>query len=721
MKKGNSIMKKSDILFRGIATFISITILVFISFIISHRFTVGPITGAMFSLPTNTENYKISAQTIRSSLKDFTIQGNAIKSISNDPWILLQNIDKTYRYIYLDIGDLSEKSTTSQLFFFKNGDISHKQTFTLHEGINIIPLELQDISTLRLDLTNRAGVYLEVDAIKFTNNYFSVLSSSFWIIFLSLSICSAILFILFINNRKSKKSITINQKNYAWLSDIRNSFVLHKTELITSAILELIIFGYEIFNFTLSVDEEREIVHAYGSSTEIENLLLQEGRWGAFLFRKLETLDGTFTPYIETFLSVVFIFAAAVFLLFSFEKLANTKFNKISYVVFIGLFSSLPFIVAEWMCYSIMNTFLSAGMFFVAFTQYLLSVFITNMNNSGKKIILKHKALLISVILINTWNFGMVESIIPFFITATCFALTIYAVYNSNINFKNLFTCILSYVIPFVISFVLYYAIRMIIQPSAYTDKFIHWGNSDFNDIIRNWATMLTNIFNSELPGSSGLLITLSIFIITIIISAFKADNIKQAFISIFCAFCSIAGVFSLNILTGGSTPLRTMISLMLLASVPWIITLEYFKNIKPAHVISIIISISVLWQQTAWLNRIWFGANLCYTLDVNMGYEIGNEIKNEAQNYYEKPIVIVGRYQHNSPNIIKIDAVGQSIFYRPRSAYKTYLLRYLGFDFSLADSSEEELAKEYSTNMPIYPQEGYVQEFNEVIVVRIS
>ena len=48
-------------------------------------------------------------------------------------------------------------------------------------------------------------------------------------------------------------------------------------------VLAVLIYGYEVFDFSLSVDEEREIVNAMGTSLDITKLGWLEGRYSGWI------------------------------------------------------------------------------------------------------------------------------------------------------------------------------------------------------------------------------------------------------------------------------------------------------------------------------------------------------------------------------------------------------------------------------------------------------
>lgn len=128
-----------------------------------------------------------------------------------------------------------------------------------------------------------------------------------------------------------------------------------------------------------------------------------------------------------------------------------------------------------------------------------------------------------------------------------------------------------------------------------------------------------------------------------------------------------------------------------------------------------------ILLNQAVWVNKIFTGANIGYQLDVEWGYDVGTKIIAKCpDSYSEKPLVFVGRYYHESPVIYRIDAAGWSLS-ATASKNMVYTLRYLGFDFIHSDKSQQAQGAVYAQDMPVYPVDGCIQEFDDMIVVRLS
>lgn len=156
---------------------------------------------------------------------------------------------------------------------------------------------------------------------------------------------------LFKNDRAFTRKI-----KYGYISDIIDFCRSHKVLLWVLAFVMIASFGYEVCNFSVSPDEEREIVRAAGTSQDITKLLLHEQRYGSWILKQILTLDGVFTPAVQSFLAVVFQgLAAIIFCMVMQFAAGERKIKESTFIVFSVLYITYPCVVAEFMSYDILT------------------------------------------------------------------------------------------------------------------------------------------------------------------------------------------------------------------------------------------------------------------------------------------------------------------------------------------------------------------------------
>ena len=128
--------------------------------------------------------------------------------------------------------------------------------------------------------------------------------------------------------------------NYKNVSDIIDVYVgkisrfisANKGIICWSIFLGIFAFGYELFNFSFSIDEE---FPTWWKFSELSKLWVQQGRWSNYFLFKL-FLRESLIPYIPTFVSIVFIVISYLILI------EIIKGDWISKAIFACIFITFP-------------------------------------------------------------------------------------------------------------------------------------------------------------------------------------------------------------------------------------------------------------------------------------------------------------------------------------------------------------------------------------------
>lgn len=499
-------------------------------------------------------------------------------------------------------------------------------------------------------------------------------------------------------------------------SEMKNFFTNNKWILIVIVFFTMLCFNFEISNFTLSIDEEREIVQGSTTGTwKLENWI-KEGRFGIYILKKFFTIDGVFTPGLASLVASILLAISAGIWCLNIHKTIK-KVSRFSLVAFIGMYLSMPFVVAEYMSYSIFNIEVNFAMVLMAISIYYLIKY-------------KEEKVKIHIVFSGLCFMGCIsiyQAFIPMFITATCLINLNSIIISEKVDFKEWILDIRDYVIAFVVGLGSYYIINMIfrlVYPSnGYTGTFIAWNSGEsFREILIQLISRTCEIFfNLEIPGIKSLICTIIAFFVYIAYLVIKNNGIKRWLI-LFMSICLIISPMSLSIVLGNRLPIRTMLAIMLMAGGIWFIIIQYNFEFKWIKLLSIFMALILIWNQVQDLNRLFYGDYLCYQLDQEMGHQIAQDILNINNGEIpDKPIIFVGRYVHAAPNIIRVDAIGQSFFGRPRNIYKLLFLDYLGYHFKYPTIQQEELAQKYAEMMPKWPAKESIQEFEDFIIIRLK
>lgn len=161
------------------------------------------------------------------------------------------------------------------------------------------------------------------------------------------------------------------------------------------------------------------------------------------------------------------------------------------------------------------------------------------------------------------------------------------------------------------------------------------------------------------------------------------------------------------------------------------IITSVYYilSKKQSLHKLAILlITMLVLWQ-TRDLNQWFYNEYIKYQKDLKVAYQLAEDIEKNSNNL-NKPIVFIGDFEKdfyaiNTP--IGSQSNGLSVLWWGKDAFEengTELIKFidsLGYNFRIPTDAQCEEASKLSKEMNTYPKEGYIKEFEDFIVVKIS
>ena len=708
----------------------SVIFLIIISYCIASVLILGEIRTPVFIHNSNffCKSYSLEQIKERSDYLDF-LEYDDIVSATNPKFrtqvdsfsrIHLPYGKKGNRdgYLFMDIGVLSEENIDVRVCVFEGQKEPVTFVKKVNEGNNLFKIPLENGIEIRIDFLTSVPVDFVLNDLKVSNQLVGILPASwYWCFLFCFLIGLEFIFCCFKKNIKLQKVLYGRsvQGIYILEKGIKKAICFiksHKWAFLLCFCICIFTYAYNLMNFSLGVDEERDIVRSLGTIENVKELLLREGRFGLYLFRRLETLDGSFTVFVEEILSVIFIFGNIVVLAKCLEVVSSQKLRDSAIVVFGGMLATLPFINAEIMCYSIMNAGVYYSVMITSMALLLVSLYLSN----------QKRWYLFSALLLTVVALFFTEANNAWFIVGTVFINLVWVIANSTVTWKEWIKNVLHYAGLYIVSFLIYMSIRSIIGESGYVSGYIHWQDGKPIELLRDVFVWIgTLMINKSLPGAIYMSVGILIFSGFILVSVL-GQKWSRACLVLFLAICLFITPFSLCFVAGSRMPYRTLEALLLLEAGVWFVVINFIDKNLIARYILLIIAFCVIWKQCVWMNRIFYGADLSAKLDMEMGYSIGEEIERTVgSKQVLKPIVFVGEYQHSSPNIYKIDAVGQSVFNRAPSRYKVYYLRHLGFEFQQADKQQIDKAQQLAQDMNVWPLAGSIKEFDDFIVVKLK
>ena len=510
------------------------------------------------------------------------------------------------------------------------------------------------------------------------------------------------------------------QKNLTHFRNVRNElerFFIRKKALLTFILLlSVSIYGYEIFNFSVTGDEERELVSALIHFDSIE-VGIEEGRFGYSFLKKVLFSNSVFTPVYATLLATLFLTISAFLWCFLFDKLLNIFAEKklnIAYIIFCGMFLSVPYATTGIMCYSTINTEVMFGVLLIPIILLCIQYYMENASTSW---------IFLSVFF-TVFALSIYQSLLNDIVLGSCIVCFLWQIQTQNRKFLILIKRIFIYVFNLFCAFIIYYLIsaNLLGDNDRMTDFFV-WGTIPASQILQSFWSDLMEVISWNNPIGRYLCIILVLYFMCLLYSFihFSLSRLFELLLGFLMIICAVITDLSLGTFMhpGAHTSFLLLFGFLCFYI---IYTVSLLKNkLRMGYYIIIVLLSFIVLRHIEIDNKLYYGGNLCAQLDMQMGYQIGQDIIRTVGNLNtELPVVIWGSYQHSSPSIIRNGMVGRSIFAR-KNYYKIYYLNLLGFPIKAADDTLVEKSGYLISDMPCWPQNGSILITEDMVIVKIS
>ena len=504
-----------------------------------------------------------------------------------------------------------------------------------------------------------------------------------------------------VNDYKEKIKELVNNKKY----------------MLAILITAILGYGYYVTNVSIGMDDTC-LDRYYGEF--YSNNMICYGRWGSYLLYKILNLT-SFTPFWVEALTVIIILLTTI--LVSAFIVRNTKRDNIKLPI---IFSCI------YLSYSLINEpliFQTSNLAYVLSNLLIIGAIILWYEIFKENIKLKFRYMII-IYGIMAMTISMYEACCQTYITGLLICMLILIIKDRKNN-KDIFKFLIKGIGILIVSIVLYYAILKLFYIIGVPNKLsggrnIYWFE---NGIINGINTVVKNItyytINRIMYFPVLELLICEVIGLVLAIYAF----IKQKNIYIFNIYILLViSNFALSILQCKQILYRTCISWNLFVASTITSVVIVFQNTKKIkNLLLCFIVLLVLWQ-TKDLNQWFYNEDIKYKNDVYMGHSIANDIMKNT-NYKFKPIVFAGvcKQRINAQNQIGAQSNGFTLFnWAPRAfddnSYELIkFLRMLGYYFKNPTNEQWERGNELAAEMKEYPKDGYIKEYEDIIVVKLG
>lgn len=501
------------------------------------------------------------------------------------------------------------------------------------------------------------------------------------------------------------------------VQEITKFLSAHKIVFFAVIFITILAYGYEIANFTLSIDEELVIRN---TDWNPPIAWIKQGRPSIVLIKLLFNTVSVI-PFWNTFMAISVLFGATVAWFQVFSKYITQKIKGVAFFIFCSIFLTMP-IHAEYMVFSTYNFEVSIGFLLAALSTLFLSHWFSNHTKTGLVI-----GLLLYIVVV-----AIYQSFIMVVFCGLSIFLFLYFIellkQKESIAFKSSLINIVQLLGIIVFVVVIYKIIDILLQnvfpSSGYIEGFFGWKYLNKKIVISNLQEYFKDmILGDKIFGSFLIFPTLMLSGVMGIYYLFKGKEFKLLFFLIIGIGFS---PFALSFLIGSPMPLRAMQSLPLMLAGMWLILYQVVDHRTIRNLLFVIVILISLYQTQA-MTRLFYSDNQRYKEDISIANRIGERISLlplAEDTRKSDTVVFVGSYvPSNNPSIIRSEIIGRSFFeWEGGNTYRIIaFMNGLGYDYTSPTKEQLSVSKELSRDMPVWPDLGSIEQKEGIIIVKLS
>lgn len=680
------------------------------------------------------ESIEFSQEELYQNLHGFEQDGEVITSLHDDPWIYVSLGEKRFGLrLYINLTLEEDQILNAQIFYRDNvSGFSEEKSFwvQLHNGLNVIQKPIRHLEYLRLDLTNQPYENMIVEYVVIDNyqynwaRFFAINVSLFLLLLL---ICLYIgseripriktLYIRFANTDKAKKWLQIHKKERAILINIQSVFRHSKMFYITTLLVLIGCYLFTLVNPSMGIDD----VHF--ENYFCNHFSLMTGRWTYIVWMwALGYLR--FLPMSTDFIVVISLYMSGIIYAHILDLVSKDRVSEVGKTIFSCGIISFSYIAHLFV---FMGANIGVMPIFLA-TSICMLVFYKMWNKELNKIV-GSAIFIFTGMLANDYGYQ--------FIAVALFILLLLMLTfddEKDLTFGKTILATIFYTGLTVLSIIAYFGIGRLLQ-SIYgvgrvpyvEDFFQHDFSQGFGSVLSHLSYGIRSLYQNN----ETMRMVFVISIVLLIASIINSIRQKNVMILIVAAFLCLSP-FLLAILLGNMMmPMRTLIHTALFFGFALFYIYDTLRNIPIVGIIlkycsSIIIAIVIL-NQVIEMNTIFYIDYQRYQFDRNTSQTIITDIN--RLNTEDKPILILGAINFNHP-YGRYDFVGHSTLFWSRHAILSSELHsqeilsfwyFMGYQFTIAPIADKGLLLELFESMPAYPQEGYVMDAGDFIIIKLG
>lgn len=502
----------------------------------------------------------------------------------------------------------------------------------------------------------------------------------------------------------------------------------HRIVLYVIVFIGLIGYGFEVSNFSLTIDEEMELARAF--QEPFKNVYMWHIGYLRFFLgwlRSVFSLNGAFVPYVTTFMAVVWLGASAGLWCVLIKKYFK-KASSLALSGFVAMYMTVPFVIPELLIFATTCDITFFANFLITFALYLI-----DQNKDKKRASYYVWAGLAAFVAVNIY-----QAYAGVFVTGFAAMLLLWALTRASkreITFKNIFYFSKWYVIlggaavGGYVAFTKLFTWAYQLKSTAYVDNMFGWSSQGFSRGLYNIASSIYRTISPKGTYGSRIVLATLVVLIIFVLAYFVFNRNRQGLAVVFIGAFFTLSVYALPILLGSSAQFRMLQTLLPFMGICWFLFLHYTREIKWLKGLTVAVAIYFVSQQVLLLNTFFYSSHVMSQTDQWNTKMIGHDIQKATDaKTPEVPVVFVGKHEENIPQAVKVYSVGGSMINWQGTKLRIYDVMYLqGFDFGLDyfsyynNRAINEKGKKLAENMPLWPAEGSILVTDDMIVVKLG
>lgn len=460
----------------------------------------------------------------------------------------------------------------------------------------------------------------------------------------------------------------------------------------------LVVYGFEIFNFSMSIDEE------FMDNTKSTIAL---GRWG-HAFLRYYFLPEPFAPFFTHLIAIVFFSISAVIITMSIE----TSFkNKIALVI---LFVSYPQFAYQMAFANQSDT--------VAISYLLSALSVYTYKKSGFKLLSLSSACSVVALI---FSVSIYQSVITLPITISMVVIS-FLIINKEINAKQSIVILSKFVLLCIVSIVIYKLLSVIIESYTGLSSGSYLSSKSFWLKEPLSITIHRSILSTYDYFTGNALFGLNIYFVTAIATVISILSIvvchRHKIILIAFIIAITLSPFVVNAAFGCGMPPRTLTSLGAAFSGSIVICIALTGSDKLGVIFAIVLSAIC----TSSSSQLFFSDYMSYQSDKLLGSRVLSSLYSAYPSFDERKDTVYFYGKVNPINKWKkrADVFGQSFF----SWDGGNNLRIKAFLSANGMANLKPLSKEDSLKvkgkvggMPVWPENGSIKIIDGIYVVKLG